>query len=90
MKYGSLSSEEGHVDLSWRREQREDGDMICLDWIERGGPPPQEDVKAGFGSFVTGRALIAETRGRIATDFSKEGFEWHLEFPANAEEQSDD
>ncbi len=90
VKYGSLSREEGYVDLSWRKERRDAAEIVFLDWVERGGPEPEKDVKAGFGSFVTGRALIAETRGRISTDYSSKGFEWHLEFPANGEEQPDD
>lgn len=48
MKYGALSVEAGHVDISWSLE---DG-LIRVEWTERNGPPVSVPGREGFGSKV--------------------------------------
>jgi two-component sensor histidine kinase len=54
-KYGSLSSSEGRLDVSWREE----GECIAMDWVERGGPPVSTPSKRSFGSNLIERSLDA-------------------------------
>lgn len=68
-KYGSLSAEEGVVEVSWRI----DGPDLKIDWIERYGPhiegPPEKD---GFGSVLS-RGTIKGLGGGFDTDWRREG-----------------
>ena len=84
VKYGALSTPKGVVDLNWRIETVEDGDRLVVCWSERGGPPTEEPLRKGFGSFIIGRALAAETGGNIDASYSREGFAWRLDMPLQA------
>jgi len=50
-KYGALSNEPGHVDLSWRIESGK----LEIVWVESGGPKISAPTRRGYGS----RAIIA-------------------------------
>lgn len=49
LKYGALSADAGRVSISWRIETSGHEELV-LEWTERGGPPPQEPDRQGFGS----------------------------------------
>ena len=70
LKYGSLSSETGTLDVS----TRSCGDEISLIWMERGGPavaaPP---IAQGFGSKLVQRSISRQLGGSIEHDWSDEG-----------------
>ena len=88
VKYGALSVDEGHVSLKWSVED-EGGDDECLrlSWRETGGPPALKPETEGFGSFVIGRGLQAETGGKSQIDFTDEGLRWTLEMPVPAQDK---
>lgn len=50
MKYGALSNDTGHVEVRWTKEAIERGNLICLTWSERGGPPVIAPDHEGFGT----------------------------------------
>ena len=83
VKYGALSTDEGHVNLRWRIED----DHLHVDWREEGGPPAIAPKVEGFGSFVIGRGLMAETGGKTSVDFSASGFRWSLDMPMPAQDK---
>jgi len=56
MRYGSLSSENGKVEVVWRRTP-EGG--FALEWLETGGPPAVAPATKGFGA-----TLIEDVAGR--------------------------
>lgn len=56
MRYGSLSTENGKVEVVWRRTP--DGGF-ALEWLETGGPPANPPQTKGFGA-----TLIEEVAGR--------------------------
>lgn len=56
MRYGSLSTEAGKVEVVWRRTP-EGG--FALEWLETGGPSATAPVKKGFGA-----TLIEDVAGR--------------------------
>lgn len=56
MRYGSLSSETGKVEVVWRRTP-EGG--FALEWLETGGPPANPPTTKGFGA-----TLIEDVAGR--------------------------
>jgi len=63
VKFGALSTEAGHVDVSWRPAA---GGGFVLEWIESGGPIVSPPVREGFGRVlldkVTGRELGGEAK----------------------------
>jgi PAS domain S-box-containing protein len=68
-KHGALSSPEGQVALNWTCK----GDVIELEWRERGGPRVETPKITGFGSHLLGRALAVELGQAAEMIFSPEG-----------------
>lgn len=56
VRYGSLSTENGKVEVVWRRTP--DGGF-ALEWLETGGPPANAPATKGFGA-----TLIEDVAGR--------------------------
>jgi len=77
-KYGALSTESGHVDISWLL----DGDTYTMRWIERNGPPVRPPEHRGFGSTVIESMAKRAVDAEIELDYAPSGFEWHLTCPA--------
>lgn len=70
LKYGSLSTDAGTLDVSTRGH----GDEIGLIWMERGGPPVKAPPKAeGYGSQLVQRSVSRQLGGTIEHDWSEEG-----------------
>ncbi|WP_454761816.1 HWE histidine kinase domain-containing protein [Caulobacter segnis] len=63
MRYGSLSSENGKVEVVWRRTP-EGG--FALEWLETGGPPATAPATKGFGA-----TLIEDVAGRELGGWAK-------------------
>ena len=68
-KYGSLSSDEGAIDVSWTEHE---GQFDLL-WRESGGPPVREPKTEGFGTRLIKRGLAAELHGGVELNFEREG-----------------
>ena len=70
LKYGSLSTEAGTLDVSTQSS----GDDISLIWMERGGPiveaPPQP---TGFGSKLVERSISRQLGGALNYNWSQQG-----------------
>ncbi len=81
VKYGSLSVPKGRVELDWKVTGTADDARLHLTWREVGGPPCSEPKTRGFGSFITGRGLAAETGGKVSADYGIKGLQWTLEMP---------
>jgi two-component sensor histidine kinase len=70
LKYGSLSSEEGTLDVSTQSS----GDELSLIWMERGGPPVEAPPQAeGFGSKLVRQSIYKQLAGSIEHDWSEQG-----------------
>jgi PAS domain S-box-containing protein len=67
-KYGALSSQSGHLSVSWQSESGE----LRLTWQEQGGPPVQEPASRGFGT----RSVIASIESQLG---GKADFDWRPE-----------
>ena len=58
-KYGALSNDAGHVEISWALEYQ-GGDTapdLVWKWIERGGPTVVQPTRRGFGTVLLERVL---------------------------------
>ncbi|UHC20238.1 MULTISPECIES: PAS domain S-box protein [Methylobacterium] len=88
-KYGSLSNEDGIVDLRWHVVHAADEARFSLTWSEQGGPPilvlPQ---RKGFGSRLIERSFAAEVGGEVKLTYAPTGLVCRLEAPlASMQEQ---
>jgi two-component system CheB/CheR fusion protein len=77
-KYGALSTETGHVDVSWSMWK----DELLLAWRERGGPPLNGAAeKEGFGSLLAWLTVTGQLAGKISRDWNTEGLTVNLSAP---------
>jgi two-component sensor histidine kinase/PAS domain-containing protein len=72
IKYGSLSTEQGHVIVRWSIEGRGEQATFNFSWHETGGPPASEPVEKGFGSKLIKMGLIGS--GGAEARYSLDGF----------------
>lgn len=68
-KYGSLSSDNGRIAISWMR----DGDKFLLRWEESGGPPAIRPQRKGFGLRLIETTLRSDMNGQVNMDFGECG-----------------
>ena len=80
VKYGALSQDGGHVDVSWRDE----GGEFHFRWQERGGPPVTAPQRRGFGSQMIEKVLGSYLGGAAQLDFAPEGVALSLDAPTAA------
>jgi PAS domain S-box-containing protein len=70
VKYGALSSEAGHVDVTWRALAT---GGFELDWQERDGPSVSPPQRRGFGSTLLDRVTGRELGGSAVIEFRPDG-----------------
>jgi two-component sensor histidine kinase len=71
VKYGSLSTPDGVVQLTWGRS--DERDEFVFEWREIGGPTVSAPSRTGFGSILLGRMLEAELGGKAEVDYAADG-----------------
>ena len=75
VKYGSLSTPEGRVEVRWTA----DAGLLRLTWRERGGPPVSPPRQRGFGARMLEQGLADELSGSVTLIFNPEGLECVVE-----------
>ena len=70
-KYGALTNDYGKVSLSWGVKDSQDGDLLKIEWRERGGPPVVPPTRKGFGSKLISIGLVGT--GGVDLRFDPEG-----------------
>ncbi|HEX2761520.1 MAG TPA: response regulator [Rhizomicrobium sp.] len=73
-KYGSLSSDQGRVDISWGYANG----VLAINWVESGGPEVTPPKTRGFGTKIIG-SLDGPDRGRVTFNWRPEGLHCTLE-----------
>ena len=77
-KYGSLSSPNGHLDVTWEVKN----EIVDLDWVESGGPKiEREPTSVGFGSSLIDLSIQRQMRGTVRREFLSGGFRAHITLP---------
>jgi two-component sensor histidine kinase len=78
VKYGSLSLEEGHLDITWGCIDKN----LILTWEESGGPaiegPPQAE---GFGTALSNHSASAQLGGSLTNEWKRTGLTVELSVP---------
>jgi two-component sensor histidine kinase len=69
VKYGSLSSNEGTLDVSGSLEN----DDIKIVWMERGGPRVEPSKVNGYGSRLIARSVTGQLNGEIDYTWEPDG-----------------
>jgi two-component sensor histidine kinase len=69
-KYGSLSSLEGKIEVSWSYQQNK---RMVFSWIERHGPLVDKPTRRGFGTKFIQEALAVDTGWNVDVQYLREG-----------------
>jgi PAS domain S-box-containing protein len=69
VKYGALSTANGHIDLKWSHEPN---GRLILQWTETGGPTVSRPTRTGFGGRII-EQVIAQLKGESRFDWRAEG-----------------
>jgi PAS domain S-box-containing protein len=77
-KYGALSTDAGHVDVSWGS----DGGTLTMSWTEREPPPVSAPQRRGFGTIVMETMAERSVDGKVDLDYAPSGLTWRLTCPA--------
>jgi two-component sensor histidine kinase len=80
-KYGSLSSEQGRVDIIWRINGAAAEAQFHMEWRESGGPPVEAPVTSGFGTKLIAHMTEIALQGSASLDYRTEGVAWSIEAP---------
>jgi two-component sensor histidine kinase len=74
MKYGSLSSGQGRVAISWTiTDGDENWRTLDFVWEETGGPNVTQPTSKGFGSRLISRVLAADFNGDVRINYAPDG-----------------
>lgn len=77
-KYGSLSSPEGIIQLSWAVDRRNNQPLLSVIWRERGGPPMVPPAHEGFGTKLIEHCIPGAL---VTREFPPEGLVCRIELP---------
>jgi two-component sensor histidine kinase len=81
-KYGSLSSPDGRLSLTWRAETHPHGPpCLIVEWTERGAVgvrPPEVD---GFGSRLVSTVVTEQLGGELSVDYRPTGLMLTMRLP---------
>ena len=78
-KYGSLSSANGQLGISWT-VKNEENRKLYFHWKERGGPPVSVPSRQGFGTTLIERSLLAHG-GKVLIEFAGDGLSCEIVLP---------
>lgn len=78
VKYGALSVEHGHVEVSWRIDEDQ---ALELSWCERGGPVVTAPAARGFGSTLVNEVSTRQLGGRLDIKWPPEGLRMRVKIP---------
>ena len=81
VKYGALSNDTGHVQVSWLLTDQGSETRFHLVWSEHGGPPVRPPAQRGFGSRLIEAGVASELHGKAALVFEPDGVVWRLSAP---------
>lgn len=76
-KYGALSVPEGHICVTWERQNSE----LAIQWQERGGPPAVAPSATGFGLALLEGEIAYRHGGKVETHFDPAGLTVRITLP---------
>ena len=85
LRYGSLSSGMGRIEMTWSVDHRELGLTLVVDWRERGGPSPKPHPRAGLGMRLITLVIERQLNGHVQQKFEPGGLQARLVMPLSHE-----
>ncbi len=85
IKYGSMSTPQGRLDINWQRHQMRSSHSFELNWIESGGPVVHPPAKVSLGTELVEGFLRYELGGQCEFDYQPEGLRVHIALPLPAD-----
>jgi two-component system CheB/CheR fusion protein len=82
-QYGSLSSPEGSLEISWATERRSRNSLV-LHWIERGGPAASKPRRNAFGLRLVEREVSEALGGKAKIEFEPDGLRANFRIPLDS------
>jgi PAS domain S-box-containing protein len=73
LKYGALSVDTGHVEITWSSETVGERRIMNFDWCEVGGPAVTPPAEVGFGLNLITRATATGIGSNVTHTFHPEG-----------------
>jgi PAS domain S-box-containing protein len=81
VKFGALSTPEGHVSIRWRRQPASEGSGIELVWEEVATCDIKPPVRRGFGTLVIERHLAKSLDAEVEFTFPPAGARCRVQVP---------
>jgi len=81
IRYGSLSSDAGSVEISWKEIERGGDKWLDLIWKEMDGPRISTPERSSFGTTILQRATAEALEGEVEIDYREGGLNWHVAAP---------
>jgi PAS domain S-box-containing protein len=82
VKYGALSSPNGHVSVKWNRQPADGASTrVKIEWRENGGPPVAPPAKSGYGTSLIREMIPHELGGTVDLAFVTEGVCCEIDVP---------
>ena len=83
MKFGALSGDVGHVEITWDVSGAAGDRAFTMTWRESNGPPVIAPTRRGFGTTVVTHLVKASVNGEVDLDYAASGLVWRVECKAN-------
>ena len=80
-KYGSLSTQNGHVAVNWSTPRSGNVNHLKLNWLEMGGPNVTSPRRAGFGTTLIERTIKYDLDGTVTREFHASGLRCSIQLP---------
>jgi two-component sensor histidine kinase len=82
-KYGSLSDQNGKVNITWTIDLARPNGRFRFQWDESGGPPAVAPRRSGFGTLLLTKITEQSIQGSVTREFSARGHRWTLDAPTD-------
>lgn len=80
-KYGALSTEKGHLEVTWRVTESNERSELEIMWLETAGPPVAPPSRRGFGTKLIELSLVRGLKAKVNREFLESGVRCHISLP---------
>jgi two-component sensor histidine kinase len=80
-KYGSLSTPEGRVEITWEVASQDGQSTLSSEWVEADGPPVTPPTRSGFGSRLITFSVTNDLGGIVEQRFEFGGLRAKIDVP---------
>lgn len=84
-KYGALSTDKGHLDVTWRVTETSGKPTLEIMWLESNGPPVVAPTRRGFGTKLIEQSLTRGLKAKVNREFLEAGVRCHIVIPLTAD-----